>query len=252
MAKKIIVGNWKMNPKTAKEADTLFSKIKTAARRYKKATVVVCPPTVFLSILEKKKGSVRMGVQDASSEKEGAYTGAVSSSMVKSAGATYVIIGHSERRASGDTNEIVNKKILLALEYRLTVILCVGEEVRDDNGDYLTLLSSQLTEALRGVTPALYKNIIIAYEPVWAIGERAKGSDTPASFLEIALYIKKTLAELIGKEKALSVPVLYGGSVNIDNAYEFLYLGKADGFLIGRASLNPKAFAQIISYTEKK
>jgi triosephosphate isomerase len=248
MAKKIIVANWKMNPKSTKEADTLFTKIKSRATRSKKALVVVCPPAVFLERLAKKHGAVRIGAQDVAEQKEGAFTGSVSAPMVKSAGGTYSIIGHSERRAAGDTNESVNKKVLIALEYRLNVILCVGEERRDEEGEYLAIIAEQLTKGLRSVPPALYKNIIIAYEPVWAIGERAKGSDTPSSFLEIALYIKKTLAELVGKEKAFSMPVLYGGSVSAYNAEEFLDEGKADGLLVGRASLDAKVFAEIISY----
>jgi triosephosphate isomerase len=252
MAKKIIVGNWKMNPKTGKEADALFTKIKISARRHaKKAQVVVCPPALFIERLAKKEGNVLIGAQDSFFKKEGAFTGSVSPAMIKSAGASYVILGHSERRAQGDTDEIINKKVLLALEYRLAVILCVGETVRDEEGNYLTLIADQLLTALQGVSPALFKNIIVAYEPVWAIGEKATGADTPAGFLEIALYIKKTLAELVGKDKALSVPVLYGGSVSADNAKEFLHEGKADGLLVGRASLNPKIFSDIISYTTR-
>jgi len=249
--RKIIVANWKMNPKTGKEADTLFAKIKVSARRRaKKAQVVVCPPALFIERLVKKAQNVRVGAQDAFWKKEGAFTGSISPAMIKSTGATHIILGHSEHRARGDTNETINKKVLLALEYRLTIILCVGEIVRDEEGSYLTFIAEQLLTALRGVTPVLFKNIIIAYEPVWAIGENSKGADTPAGFLEIALYIKKTLAELVGKEKALTVAVLYGGSVGVHNAYEFLHLGKADGLLVGRASLNPKLFSDIISYTD--
>lgn len=252
-SKKIIVGNWKMNPLTQKDALNIFANIRAVAGVAKKVTTVVCPPVIFLSdLLKSGKGSkVGVGAQDACAETSGAYTGEVSVAMVAQAGAGYVIVGHSERRAAGDTNEMVNKKVRSALKAGLKVILCVGEHEKDEHGHYLSFIKDQIVSALFGVPKTQFANILIAYEPIWAIGKEATGVETPEGFLHNMLFVRKVLDGVGGNKIAHSTPVLYGGSVDKKNAVAFLVEGKADGLLVGRASLEPTRFAEIIKLADK-
>ena len=250
--KKIIVGNWKMNPEDSSRAKKLFTRIKRRAGTLRRARVVVCAPSLYIEALAKlASGNAQVGAQDGFYEKEGAFTGRVSLSMVRRTGASHVIIGHSEMRAAGDTNGIVSKKVRRALEERLFVILCVGEESRDGEGNYLSILSSQINESLQRVPKQYFKNIIVAYEPVWAIGAKAKSASTPSDFFEKSIFIRKTLSHIVGKDVAMKVPVLYGGSADERNAGGFLKEGKADGLLVGRASLDAESFIEILSLAEK-
>lgn len=246
--KKLIVANWKMNPATPREAKELYAKIRKMSLAQTAAEVVICPPAVFLGFLNHKNSSrLSLGVQDIAVHKDaGAFTGSVSASQVRYAGAEYVIIGHSERRIAGDDSEIINTKVKLALAAKLKVILCVGEAERDEHGKYLDILAKQVETALAGVPKGFYKKIIIAYEPVWAVGRVALGADTPAEFLHHKLFIQKIISKLIGGKAAKEVAVLYGGSVNAKNAADFLRQGNADGLLVGRESLRADHFKQII------
>ena len=247
MSKKIIAGNWKANPESIREAKEIFNPIKRAAGKFSKTDIIICPPAVFLSDLAKLAGpKVSLGGQDSFWELAGAYTGQLGPSMIRNAGATYVIIGHSEARALGDTDKIVNAKMALALKHGLKVILCVGEKERDSEGKYLNVLREQIESALAGIPKAWSRNLILAYEPIWAIGAQAKGSDTPAAFLEQSIFLRKVLSGIIGKKPALELPILYGGSANADNAAGFLGEGKANGLLVGRASLTPESFIKIL------
>jgi len=245
--KKIIVGNWKMNPGSLADAKKIFAGIAGKAGKFKKAEVVICPPYPFLPILGVKRGAVKMGAQDVFYEEEGAFTGSVSPLMVKGVGAQYAIIGHSERRKAGDTDEIVNKKIKAALKENLTVIFCVGEADHDEAGLYLKELQKQIEAGLAGVKKNVSGQIIVAHEPIWAIGAAAKGADSPASFQHNRLFIKKVLAGIFGKKNGLEIPILYGGSANAKNAGDFLGTGEADGLLVGRASLSPDDFIKIVT-----
>jgi triosephosphate isomerase len=248
--KKLIVGNWKLNPKTLREAKSIFEKIKKSASRRKKVEVVLCPSFLYLESFVKNSGQCFIGAQDVFWEEEGAFTGQISASQLSDLGVSYVIIGHSERREyGGDTNEQINKKILEALRFRLRVIFCIGEVARDEEGNYLTFLAKELEEGLFKVPEKFYKNLVIAYEPIWAIGEKGKAS-TPEDFLEKSIFIKKVLTGIVDKKTALKVPVLYGGSVDENNAEEFMSLGKGDGLLVGRASLDPKSFNEILNKGE--
>ena len=215
--------------------------------------MVICPPAVFLSDLAKiKGGQIALGAQDAFWERDGAYTGMLSPTMLRNAGADYLILGHSERRRLGDGDGEINRKVALALKHRLKVILCVGEERRDPDGFYLQTIRTQLEAGLAGVPKKQLNELIVAYEPVWAIGEAARASDTPRDFLEQQIYIRKVMAGLAGKELALKLPVLYGGSVDGGNAYGFLTEGGPPsalggvGLLVGRASLEPREFIKIL------
>ncbi len=251
--KKIIVGNWKMNPTGPSDAKHIFTKISSGLVKYKKTEVVVCPPAIFMGILGAPASTIklRLGAQDGFYEVSGAFTGLISLSMLKSMGVEYCLVGHSEIRQAGETNQVINKKIKSALKTGLKVILCVGEKVHDENGDYLKTLQSQLSEALAGVPKKFFSQILVAHEPVWAIGASAKGADTPESFNHNRLFIKKVLADLAGKKEGLQVPILYGGSVGVKNAQDFLVAGGADGLLVGRASLVPVDFLKIVQIADQ-
>jgi len=246
MDKKLIIGNWKMNPTGLSDAKKIFSKVAAGAGKIRGVETVICPPAVYLGLLSAAKW-VKLGAQDAFYEVDGAYTGSISPAMVKSVGAEYMIVGHSERRAQGETDEIVNKKIKATLKEGLKIILCVGEKMHDEAGEYLKELKNQLEQDLAGIPKKYFNQIVVAHEPVWAIGAAAKGADTPESFQHNRLFIKKVLAGIAGKKLGLEIPILYGGSVGAKNAKDFLVEGQADGLLVGRASLVPEDFAKIIT-----
>lgn len=247
-AKKYIVANWKMNPGRAKDAQSLFSVVKKRAGAKRGVQTVVCPPFVFLHLLAGKVSGHRcvVGAQDVFWESSGAYTGEISAAQVADADAKYVIVGHSERRAMGETNEEVSKKVKAASDEGLLAIVCVGESSRDDSGAYLSYVKKELEESLRGVARRSLKNIIIAYEPIWAIGEDAARSATPHEFEKMLLFIRKVLVDAFGKKPAFDVPILYGGSVDEENAAGFLAVPGSGGLLVGRASLSANAFGAIV------
>lgn len=241
-----------MNPTGPTDAKRILAKIALGAGKYKGAQTVICPPAVYLGLLGGPASAkkLRLGAQDGFYENEGAYTGSISMAMIKSSGAEYVLVGHSERRQAGETDEVINKKIKAGLKSGLKIILCVGEKIHDENGEYLKVLQNQLAQALFGVPKKYFSQIIVAHEPVWAIGALAKGADTPESFTHNRLFIKKILADLAGKKIGLTIPILYGGSVGPKNTREFLVDGGADGLLVGRASLVPQDFIKIIGIAD--
>jgi len=167
--KKIIIGNWKMNPLILKEAERLFNNIAKNVSAVKKTEIVVCPPFLYLEKLKKLSKKIILGAQDASWGDVGAFTGEVSAPMLYEIGARYVILGHSERRAMGESNGEINKKTKAALAGGLRPILCVGESARDENHGYFSLVKNQIEECLDGVSKNSIAKIVIAYEPVWAI-----------------------------------------------------------------------------------
>lgn len=248
--KKIIIGNWKMNPLSAKEAAKIFIPIKKTAGRLKKTETIVCPPFIYLKNFSEQKGKCLIGAQDVFWKDNGSFTGEISPLMLKSLPVSHVIIGHSERRALGENNEVVSKKISAAISAGLKMILCVGEKERPDEASHLNFVANQVKESLKGVSAKSAGNIIIAYEPVWAIGDGSKGPASPEDALEMSIFIKKVLTEIFGKKKADAVPILYGGSVDPGNAREFLEKGAMDGLLVGRESLNPKGFSDILRIAE--
>lgn len=252
MLKKIIVGNWKMNPLTLKEAEKLFSSVAKGISGIKKTEIVICPPFIYLEKLKKIKTSkINLGAQDAFYADLGAFTGEVSPDMLYNLGVKYVILGHSERRALGETNASVNKKIKASLSAELVPILCVGESLRDENHGYFNLVREQLGECLAGVSKNSISKIIVAYEPIWAISSTANRKDaTPLDAREMAIFIRKILADKFGGE-AQKTRVIYGGSANEKDAEDFLKNGGVDGLLPGRASLTAKKFIEIIKIAEK-
>lgn len=251
--RKIVIANWKMNPTSVKEAKTLFLQIKRKASLLKKISVVVAPPFAFLSLFSSAKKSSKtfsLGAQNTSWQSSGALTGEVSSPMLKDLGVSYVIVGHSERRALGETDAVVARKIASLLGERLVPILCVGETERDQHGDYLSVLANQIKSSLLGVSKRDIVNTVIAYEPVWAIGKTAKDAMDSHKLHETTLFIRKTLTELYGRNIAEAVTIIYGGSVEPVNAPDLIKNGNVSGFLVGRASLSAKEFGNIIDAVE--
>lgn len=248
--KKIIVGNWKMNPEKIDTAKKLVADINRRASKSKKSLIVLCPPTIFLSEVRGRKPpkKVKFGLQDVHYEKSGAFTGEISATMAKNMKAEFSIIGHSERRAMGETNEIISRKMAAALRSDIVPILCVGEKEVDEHADHLSFVKEQLTKGLASVSQTEIEKIIIAYEPVYAIG--ASEAVGPHVIYQRNIFIKKILTEMYGKQKAFGIPILYGGSINVDNAKEIIRDGSVDGLLIGRASLKAEDFLEIIARVE--
>jgi triosephosphate isomerase len=254
MRQKIIAGNWKMF-KTIPEAKSLVKQLFNRIEKnpLKKTKVIVCPPFISLiSVYEIIKGSkLLMGAQNLFWEEEGAYTGEISATMIKNAGARYVIIGHSERRAIfGEDENTINRKIKLALKNGLKVILCVGETLEHrEQGLTQEIVVNQMEWDLKNVKEELLKNVIIAYEPVWAIGTGRTA--TPKQAQEVHAAIRIFLDALFSKTAAKKMTILYGGSVKPGNADGLLSQPDIDGALVGGACLVAKDFWKIIQASEK-
>ncbi|MBU3964954.1 triose-phosphate isomerase [Patescibacteria group bacterium] len=248
-AKRIIIANWKMNPETLSEAKEILSAIKKEAKKIENINIVVAPPAIYLGRFKTgESDDVKLAAQNMHWEEKGAFTGEISSLMLKDAGVEYVIVGHSERRNYfGETDEIINKKLILALKNRLTPILCVGESFEEKRAEKTPeIIKSQLTKALENIRQKQVqsKNLLIAYEPVWAIG-----SGTTPSYddvLSANLLIRKTINSIYGRGIAEKIPLLYGGSVNAKNAGGFIEKSRADGLLVGGASIKATEFLGII------
>jgi triosephosphate isomerase len=249
MAQKIIVGNWKMNPATLTEAKNLFSGIQRALSKIKNVQAVLCPPFPYIPAASellkasKAKTSFVLGAQNIFFEPKGAFTGEVSAELLSQFGVKYVIIGHSERRKRGETDEEVNKKVLAALRVGLKPIICIGEHIRDEEGQYLSVIKAQIEKAVAGVSKKGIDSTIIAYEPIWAIG--ATAAMNPHDVHEMSIYIKKCLVEIY-KVRTIVTPVLYGGSVDPQNAFGIIHEGGVQGLLIGRQSLELESLTEIL------
>jgi len=247
--KKIVVANWKMNPVSLKEAERLFGKIVKSIPRLKNTDVVVCPPVLYLEELEEISKKIILGAQNVFGYDVGPHTGEVSSEMLYNIGARYTIVGHSERREMGEKSINISKKIKALLSSSITPILCIGEKERDENHGYFNVVKTELLDSLADISKDQIPRIIIAYEPIWAIGNGAKPA-TATEFFEMNLFIKKVLSDKFGMKMTAKVRILYGGSVDEKNAEEFIKVGKADGFLVGRASLDVKKFSEIVKICE--
>lgn len=249
--KAVIAGNWKMN-KTPAEAKVLIEEIAPLVKN-SVCDVVVCVPYVDLcTALETTKGTnIHVGAENCHWEPSGAYTGEISAPMLKAMGVEYVIIGHSERRTYfGETDVTVNKRVRAALDNGLKVILCVGEYLEQrEQGITAELVAMQVKIALGGVSAEELKNIIIAYEPVWAIGTGLTATADQAE--EVCAQIRATLASLYCEDCANAVTIQYGGSMNAKNAKELLSKENVDGGLIGGASLKAPDFAAIVEATKQ-
>jgi len=248
MRKKVIAGNWKMN-KDLNESQDLISKIINGLGNDTKCDVIVCPPFTSLSEVSSliKTTSVMLGAQNLYFEDSGAFTGEISASMLKSVGCEYVIVGHSERRSIfGELNDVINKKIKKALEHSLKPIFCVGEllEQRED-GTTMEVVKNQILNGLKDITPVQLSEIIIAYEPVWAIGTGKTA--TPEQAQKVHAAIRELIVEKFSEDLADNLVIQYGGSVKPDNAGELLSKQDIDGALVGGACLKADSFLGIIA-----
>ena len=254
MRKTIIAGNWKLY-KTITEAIELANGLKRDLFKVsaEDVDIVVCPVYTALSEVAEvvANSNIALGAQDAYWQDEGAFTGEVSVKMLKDAGCAYVIIGHSERRQFfSETNETVNKKIKAVLGHGLTPIMCCGEMLAErEAGNTFKVLDDHLTNGLKGFTADEAEKIVIAYEPVWAIGTGKTA--TPAQAQEAHQYIRNTLAKLFGKDVASRMRIQYGGSVKPENIEELMRQPDVDGALVGGASLKVDSFAQIVATAAK-
>lgn len=256
MRRKLIAGNWKMNL-NVKDSEKLAREIteKTDNKFLKDTDVLICPAFISIDAVAKiiNNSGIKLGAQNLFYENDGAYTGEISASMLISAGCEYVIIGHSERRTHiHETNQILNKKILKSLEAGLKPVLCVGETLIEREDEiYEGIIEKQIREALAEVTEEQMKNVIIAYEPVWAIGTGLTATPEQASTMHG--FIGKIVHNLYGEKTANELRILYGGSVNEKNSDEMLSACGVDGALVGGASLKADEFIKIIkSATSKK
>ncbi len=245
--KAIIAGNWKMN-KTASEAAVLIDELIPAVKDAGCEVVICTPYTSLVTAVEKTKGTnIHVGAENVHFEDHGAFTGEISASMLTDLGVEYVVIGHSERRQYfAETDQTVNKRTLAALNGGLKVILCVGESLTQrEEGVTEELVRMQVKIALQGVTAEQMANLVIAYEPVWAIGTGRTATADQAE--EVCAQIRKVVGELYGEAVAKATTVQYGGSMNAKNAEELLSKPDVDGGLIGGASLKAPDFAAIVA-----
>lgn len=247
----MVIANWKMNPPTFREAKQLFAATKRAAERARGISLVVAPPAIFLRPLsETYKGKrIAFALQSGHWQERGAHTGEVSMLQGKDARASYVIVGHSESRARGETNEDTYKRAMAALALKLTPIICVGERERDHAGAHFTFVGAQLRAVCAQLTPAQSSRVIIAYEPVWAIG--GEESMSPRDMHEMAIFIRKTIVGLHGG-RGMSVKILYGGAATEENAAAMLDGGDIDGLLVGHVSVNAKRFSALLASLSQK
>ena len=247
MRKKIVAGNWKMNTSLAEGielAESVNSKVDNS-----NVTVVLCTPFIHLTEVKKviKKPNLFLGAQNCADKESGAFTGEVSAAMVKSTGAAYVILGHSERRTYyGETDEKLAVKVNLALKNELTPIFCIGEVLEQrEAGKHFEVVKSQLLKGLFGLDAYDFKEIVLAYEPVWAIGTGRTA--TPAQAQEMHKFIRDQIKSKYGEKVAEDCSILYGGSCKASNAPELFSNTDVDGGLIGGASLNADEFLGIVN-----
>ncbi len=246
----IFAGNWKMNPLSATDAKNLFNSYKKISKKFMRrgVSLIFAPATPHLGLFfgTKLPKNLKISAQNTSVESEGAFTGFVSPRQVFGLGVDYVILGHSEQREFGDTSTLVSYKIKSALKAKLKPIVCVGELKREHDGEFWHELKNQIEETISGLTNRDITNIIIAYEPIWAIGESSVGPMTPADLHETVLFIRKVISNLFGGKIGKNIQILYGGSVFPHNAHDLFTIGNVSGFLVGRESLDKHEVEKII------
>lgn len=242
----LIIGNWKMNPQSISLGVKLATELKKKLQTVTGVEVVIAPTFVHLFGVHKILNGSKvyaLGAQNVHSAKLGPFTGEISIPLLQDLDVTYVIIGHSERRALGEKDSLINGKVLATIKAGLNSIVCVGEDHRDHNGHYLTHIETQVRKALAQVTKAKLSQVVIAYEPIWAIGTGKNA--TSEDIHEMKLFIEKILSDLYGRNLAQKVRIIYGGSVTAQNVGELHAQGMMDGFLIGGASLHVDEFVAI-------
>ena len=248
MRKKVIAGNWKMNM-LPNEAINFIEELAPLVKNTENEVVLCVPYTdLFYSLLTAQGTNIKIGAQNMHWEEKGAFTGEVSAEMLKSIGVQYVIIGHSERRQYfAENNETVNKKVKKAISVGLTPIVCVGETLEQrENGKAKDIITKQIRHALNDISKEDVKNIIVAYEPIWAIGTGKTATKEDAD--ETISWLREEISKIYGNDTAECVIIQYGGSVKSGNAKELFNMPNIDGGLVGGASLDAHEFAKIINY----
>jgi len=249
----LIAGNWKMNGGPFEANEILRGLLQKKTEISDDVDVLVCPPFVSLGMAVKYlyDSEVQVGAQNLHFEDNGAFTGEISASMLAESGCNYVLIGHSERRQFfGETDESINKKVLKALKEKIAPVVCVGESLEQrKNNELFEVIASQVNKAFNGISATEAMDVVVAYEPIWAIGTGETA--TPEQAQEMHAFIRKEIEKLYGEETAEAIRILYGGSMKPGNAEELLSQKDVDGGLIGGASLQPESFAKIISIAER-
>lgn len=253
MEKYIIAGNWKMH-KTINEGTEFIRQLNAGITSNPHREILLCVPFTMLHAASEtaQDTAVQIGAQNMYFEEKGAFTGEISPVMLKDAGSNYTLIGHSERRTLfGETNEEINKKIKAALKFEITPILCVGESLEErEAGKLQSVLQTQVEKALEGVTSTDAQKIIIAYEPIWAIGTGKTASAQDAN--QAHEIIRSILEKKYNAELAQNMLILYGGSVKPDNVNELMSMPDINGALVGGASLEVESFTKIVNFTPRK
>ena len=244
--KTLIAGNWKMN-KTPSETKAFMTEFKSILPKGRWCDMALCVPAVCIpaAVRAMRETRVGIGAENCNANVSGAYTGEISTGMLVDAGCKYVIVGHSERRAMGETDQEINKKVLAILEAGLIPILCCGESLEQrESGITTEWITMQIKSGLLGVPEEKIRKVVIAYEPIWAIGTGKTA--TPEQAEEVCESIRTAIRKLYGSKNARAISILYGGSMNERNAFELLAQPDIDGGLIGGASLVPEKFVRII------
>ncbi|MCR4279404.1 MAG: triose-phosphate isomerase [Candidatus Zambryskibacteria bacterium] len=246
MAKPILVANWKNHPSSQDEVHALLKDLIRKKLLYKRLSVFIAPPLAYLESVADRAGKfAQLAAQDITELPKGTYTGVVTNDILKSFGVKLAIVGHSERRALGESSLVVSEKVKAALKSGIAPLVCVGEKTRDTDGEHFEFLRMQIKESLAGLSKQSVTSVLIAYEPSWAIGKSAKDAMPAGELAQSVIFIKKVLTDLYGRKVAESIPILYGGSVDPSNAGEIMREGGVKGLLVGRASLKAKSFEEI-------
>lgn len=242
----IIVANWKAYVESVSKAKALFASAKKLSVKTD-VSIVLVPPAPYLGLLlNGNKSKVAFGAQDISNGTGGAHTGEITAAALREMGVSYAIVGHSERRAAGETDATVFEKAQHALAHGITPILCIGEAVRDEDAHYLQALRAQIAAVFAPLSQKERMQIIVAYEPIWAIGKSAADSITSVDLSEMVLYIRKVLGEYLPGNGAAATTILYGGSVEAGNARALASGSGVDGFLVGHASVDVPTFSALV------
>ncbi len=240
----MIVSNWKAYVESTDTAKALLKAARALAKRGH--ALVVCVPAPYVGLLSGTRNEVALGAQDVSVTLGGATTGEVTAGVLASLGTEYVIVGHSERRAMGESDATVFEKVRHTLAHGMTPILCVGERERDTEAQYLKFVRSEIAAVFEPLTQKERMQIVIAYEPIWAIGKTAAEAITPADLTEMISYIRKVLGEYLPGKAPARIPVLYGGSAEAANARLLASGTGIDGFLVGHASASVESYMALV------
>ena len=236
-----------MGPETPEMARDIYKAVGRQSKILKKVEVVVCPPAIYSGLFKKLTSkNFFLGAQNVFWQNDGRFTGEISPKMLKTSGVSYCIVGHSERRALGETDDVVSKKACAALKEGLNVVICIGESERDPGGSYFEFLKNQIRESCKGIQRRHLTNLLIAYEPLWVIGKSWKEAMTPDNIRETAIFIKKILSDMFDQVSVESVPIIYGGSVEPENTSDVLKAGGVAGILVGHKSLVIEDFIKML------